>query len=95
MKILIFILSLCLCFSLHAETKKPAQKIVVHLTKGTSDLRASVMAFRLAKLFQEKGAQTTVFLDQEGGRWADPKQTKNLFAKVLSVAQPIQLQIYS
>jgi predicted peroxiredoxin len=73
------ILTLVMVFSLGLsanETKK--QNMIVHLTKGTNDLRASVMSFRLAKLFQEKGASVTMFLDQDGGRWADPKQTLDL-----------------
>lgn len=72
--------------SVLAETAPPPvatvtsekQVIVVHLSKFTSDLHAALMAVKLAKALQEKGAEVTLFLDLEGVRAADNRQPQDL-----------------
>lgn len=71
--------------SVLAETATPVatvtsekQVIVVHLSKFTSDLHAAMMAIKLAKALQEKGAGVTLFLDLEGVRAADNRQPQDL-----------------
>ena len=46
----------------HADT----QHAVVHLSHFTDDLHRAFMALKMAKLMQEGGVQTTLFLDIEG-----------------------------
>ncbi len=50
------------------------QKIVVHLSHFTDDIHACFMAFKVASLMQEHGAEVTVFLDMEGVRLASRRQ---------------------
>jgi hypothetical protein len=49
------------------------QKVVVHLTHDTDDLRAVKMAVHLAGKMHEMGADGTLLLDLEGGRLADSR----------------------
>ncbi len=59
---------------------KPAnqQTIIVHLQRGTDDLHAAFMALKVANGLQEKGAQVTLLLTQEGVRIADTRQSLDL-----------------
>jgi predicted peroxiredoxin len=50
------------------------QKVVVHLSHFTDDIHACFMAFKVASLMQEEGADVTVFLDMEGVRLAARRQ---------------------
>ncbi|MBX3176416.1 MAG: DsrE family protein [Candidatus Hydrogenedentes bacterium] len=54
------------------------QHVVVHLSKFTSDLHASFMAFKLADAMQAEGARVTVLLDLEGVRLVDRGNPLNL-----------------
>jgi predicted peroxiredoxin len=54
------------------------QKVVVHLSKFTSDLHAAFMAFKLADAMQAEGAKVTVLLDLEGVRLVDRGNPLNL-----------------
>lgn len=57
------------------ESPKDAQKIVVHLSHFTDDLHRCFMAVKLGTLMQKSGAQVTLFLDLEGVRLAERRQT--------------------
>lgn len=50
-------------------------KIVVHLSHFTDDLHRSFMALKLATLTQKSGAEVYLFLDIEGVRLADQRQS--------------------
>jgi predicted peroxiredoxin len=54
------------------------QKIVVHLSHFTDDLHRSFMALKLGTLMQKAGAQVTLFLDLEGVRLAERRQTLDM-----------------
>ena len=54
------------------------QKVVVHLSHFTDDLHRCFMALKMANLMQEHGANVTIFLDLEGVRLAERRQTLNL-----------------
>lgn len=75
------LLVLLVCASLgvvRAETEHPSgeeQQIVVHLSHFTDDLHAAFMALKVAGLMQEHGAKVTIFLDLEGVRLAERRQT--------------------
>ncbi len=61
-----------------AMDMKTPQKIVVHLGNYTNDLHAAFMAVKLATLFTEKGAETTLFVNLEGVRIVDKRTPNNL-----------------
>jgi predicted peroxiredoxin len=48
---------------------------VVHLKHFTNDLHAAFMALKAANWMQGKGAEVIVFVDLEGARLADPRQS--------------------
>ena len=52
-----------------------AQAAVVHLSHFTDDLHRAFMALKVANMMQEGGVQTTVFLDIEGARIGDARQS--------------------
>ena len=60
------------------ETPKDAQKIVVHLSHFTDDLHRCFMAVKLGTLMQKAGAQVTLFLDLEGVRLAQRRQSLDM-----------------
>lgn len=60
------------------ESPKDAQKIVVHLSHFTDDLHRCFMAVKLGTLMQKSGAQVTLFLDLEGVRLAERRQTLDM-----------------
>ena len=60
------------------EAPKDAQKIVVHLSHFTDDLHRCFMAVKLGTLMQKSGAQVTLFLDLEGVRLAERRQTLDM-----------------
>ena len=57
------------------KSTEDAQQIVVHLSHFTDDLHAAFMALKVAGLMQEHGAKVTIFLDLEGVRLAERRQT--------------------
>lgn len=64
-----------------ADEEKPkgeGQKVVVHLSHFTDDLHRCFMALKVAELMQEYGAEVTIFLDLEGVRLAERRQTLDL-----------------
>lgn len=58
-----------------AEDRPHEQKVVVHLSHFTDDLHRCFMAVKLGTLMQKAGAQVTLFLDLEGVRLAERRQT--------------------
>ncbi|WP_013627506.1 DsrE family protein [Rubinisphaera brasiliensis] len=58
-----------------AADEQEGQNIVVHLSHFTDDLHRSFMAVKLAGLMQKKGAKVHLFLDIEGVRLADKRQS--------------------
>jgi len=60
-----------------ADTNKP-QQAVVHLSHFTDDLHRCFMAVKLGTLMQKSGAQVTLFLDLEGVRLAERRQTLDM-----------------
>jgi predicted peroxiredoxin len=69
-----------LLLSAAGQTDTPAvQKVVVHLSHFTDDLHAGFMAVKLAKAMQARGASVTVFVDLEGARLADARQSLTVF----------------
>jgi predicted peroxiredoxin len=54
------------------------QKVVIHLKHFTNDLHAAFMALKVANWMQAKGAQVTLFVDLEGARLADERQSLNV-----------------
>jgi predicted peroxiredoxin len=48
---------------------------VVHLSHFTDDLHRAFMAVKIANMMQAGGVQTTMFLDIEGARIADTRQS--------------------
>lgn len=54
------------------------QQVVVHLKHFTNDLHAAFMALKAANWMQDKGARVTVFVDLEGARLADGRQSLNV-----------------
>lgn len=57
---------------------KDGQRIVVHLSHFTDDLHRCFMAVKLGTLMQKAGAQVTLFLDLEGVRLAERRQTLDM-----------------
>lgn len=51
------------------------QKVVVHLSHFSDDLHRPFMALKLATLMQKSGGKVTLFLDIEGARLADKRQS--------------------
>ncbi|QDS94125.1 DsrE/DsrF-like family protein [Roseimaritima multifibrata] len=67
--------------SARADDAKPAgdkQQVVVHLSHFTDDLHRCFMALKVANLMQEHGAEVTIFLDLEGVRLAERRQSLDL-----------------
>lgn len=67
--------------SASAEDAKPTddkQQVVVHLSHFTDDLHRCFMALKVANLMQEHGAEVTIFLDLEGVRLAERRQSLEL-----------------
>ena len=60
------------------ETPKAVQKIVVHLSHFTDDLHRCFMALKIGTLMQKSGAHVTLFLDLEGVRLAERRQTLDM-----------------
>lgn len=60
------------------EPPQDAQQIVVHLSHFTDDLHRCFMAVKLGTLMQKSGAQVTLFLDLEGVRLAERRQTLDM-----------------
>jgi len=58
--------------------EQESQQVVVHLSHFTDDLHRCFMALKVANLLQEHGAQVTIFLDLEGVRLAERRQTLDL-----------------
>ncbi len=56
------------------QTAEKPEKVVVHLSHFTDDLHRCFMAFKMANLMQQHGADVTVFLDLEGVRLAERRQ---------------------
>jgi predicted peroxiredoxin len=54
------------------------QKIVVHLSHFTDDLHRAFMALKIATLTQKAGADVHLFLDIEGVRLADKRQSLDM-----------------
>ncbi len=63
-----------------AETKAAPDKqnIVVKVSHGTDDLHAAIMALKISKMLQMKGAQTTLFVNLEGVRLLDNRVSADL-----------------
>jgi len=61
-----------------AEETASVEQVVVHLSHFTDDLHRAVMALKIGKLMQENGSQVTLFLDLEGVRLAERRQTLDL-----------------
>ena len=59
-------------------TTEKTQQVVVHLSHFTDDLHRCFMALKVANLMQEHGADVTIFLDLEGVRLAERRQTLDL-----------------
>jgi predicted peroxiredoxin len=51
------------------------QTSVIHLSHFTDDLHRAFMAMKIAKMMQEGGVDTTLFLDIEGARISDSRQS--------------------
>jgi predicted peroxiredoxin len=60
------------------EKEASAEQVVVHLSHFTDDLHRAVMALKIGKLMQENGSQVTLFLDLEGVRLVERRQTLDL-----------------
>jgi predicted peroxiredoxin len=60
------------------QQETSADQIVVHLSHFTDDLHRAVMALKISKLMQENGSQVTLFLDLEGVRLVERRQTLDL-----------------
>ncbi|MCR9119932.1 MAG: DsrE family protein [bacterium] len=80
---ILFVAIVCSMVSspLFADDEKPVaekQQIVVHLSHFTDDLHRTFMAFKVANLMQEYGADVTIFLDLEGVRLAERRQSLEL-----------------
>lgn len=58
-----------------AADQGKGQKVVVHLSHFTDDLHRSFMALKIATLLQKTGADVHLFLDIEGVRLADKRQS--------------------
>ncbi|MCG8653552.1 MAG: DsrE family protein [Pirellulales bacterium] len=54
------------------------QQVVVHLSHFTNDLHRCFMALKMANLMQDHGAEVTIFLDLEGVRLAERRQSLDL-----------------
>ncbi|RCS54623.1 signal peptide-domain containing protein [Bremerella cremea] len=52
-----------------------SQAAVVHLSHFTDDLHRASMGLKIANLMQENGVATTLFLDIEGARIGDTRQS--------------------
>lgn len=65
-------------FSGVAEVAEKPQAVVVHLSHFTNDLHRPFMAVKVANLMQKGGADVTLFLDLEGVRLADSRQSIEL-----------------
>jgi predicted peroxiredoxin len=61
-----------------AADKEKAQNVVVHLSHFTDDLHRSFMAVKLAGLMQKSGANVHLFLDIEGVRLADKRNSLDM-----------------
>ncbi len=61
-----------------AADKEKAQNVVVHLSHFTDDLHRSFMAVKLAGLMQKAGANVHLFLDIEGVRLADKRNSLDM-----------------
>jgi len=57
------------------QSPQDGQKMVVHLSHFTDDLHSCFMALKLGTLMQKSGSQVTLFLDLEGVRLAERRQT--------------------
>ena len=60
-----------------AETRDESP-VAVHLSKGTNDLHAVVMALKIARGLQAKGDKVVLVVDLEGVRVADARQPADL-----------------
>jgi len=60
-----------------AAAEEP-QQVVVHLSHFTDDLHRCFMALEVATLLQKSGAEVTLFLDLEGVRLAERRQTLDM-----------------
>lgn len=58
-----------------ADPADTPQKVVVHLSHFSDDLHRPFMALKLATLMQKAGGKVTLFLDIEGARLADKRQS--------------------
>ena len=54
------------------------QTAVIHLSHFTDDLHRGFMAIKIANLMQAGGVETTLFLDIEGARFSDSRQSLDL-----------------
>lgn len=61
-----------------APSAEGKQRLVVHLSRGTHDLHATLMALELANALQKGGAQVTLFLDLDAVRIADSRNPIDL-----------------
>lgn len=54
------------------------QTAVIHLSHFTDDLHRGFMALKIAKMMQHGGVATTLFLDIEGARLSDSRQSLDM-----------------
>lgn len=66
------------CHAQEPTASSAPQSVVVHLTHFTDDLHRCFMALKLAALMQEADAEVTLFLDLEGVRLAERRQTLDM-----------------
>ncbi|QDT92480.1 DsrE family protein [Gimesia algae] len=60
---------------------KPPEKqktAVIHLSHYTDDLHRAFMAMKIARMMQNGGVETTLFLDIEGARISDARQSLDM-----------------
>lgn len=61
-----------------AQTSEKKQNIVIKLSHGTDDLHAVIMALKIGKMMQMKGAQSTLFFNLESVRLLDDRVPLNM-----------------
>lgn len=71
-------LALAVAAPAHAEEAQPQQHILITMSSFTDDLHRAMMAIKLARALQDKGAQVSLFLNLEAVPLADTRRPNEL-----------------